>query len=157
MTKIRGGGDNRQYINPKGGLILWHEYAEHIYLHGDLVGRQQSHSGHGRSRQVAYCPCLFHQKKWPDLSHLKGSTAAKPMTQKKPRRYYSQICSQLHSFDNVLILGPDENKFHLKEYMEENIDHLGELNTKVAGHMATGDIIKLVRKYFLKTQSLSTE
>ena len=102
-------------------------------------------------------PVFSTKKKWPDLSHLKGSTAAKPMTQKKPRRYYSQICSQLHSFDDVLILGPDENKFHLKEYMEENIDHLGELNTKVAGHMATGDIIKLVRKYFLKTQSLSTE
>lgn len=102
-------------------------------------------------------PVFSTKKKWPGLSHLKGSTAAQPLSQKIPIPYYSQICSQLYSFDNVLILGPDENKFHLKEYMEENVDKLGKLNTKVAGHMATGDIIKLVRKYFLRTQSLPTE
>ncbi len=64
-------------------------------------------------------------------------------------QYYNDIFSVLPKSETLLILGPDQNKLHFKEFLERESDKVKNIITKVAGHMTTSDIIATVRSYFL--------
>ncbi|TVQ49130.1 MAG: hypothetical protein EA362_04880 [Saprospirales bacterium] len=66
----------------------------------------------------------------------------------KTHRYYNDIFSVLPKSETVLILGPDQHKLHLKEFLEKESDEIIHIITKVAGHMTTSDIISTVRSHF---------
>ena len=64
-------------------------------------------------------------------------------------QYYNDIFSVLPKSETLLILGPDQNKLHFKEFLERESDKIKNIITKVAGHMTTSDVIATVRSYFL--------
>ena len=64
--------------------------------------------------------------------------------------YFKDITSALPKSETLLILGPDQSKFHLKEFLEKETGAFKYLITKVASHMSTSDVVYTVRSFFLK-------
>jgi stalled ribosome rescue protein Dom34 len=65
-------------------------------------------------------------------------------------QYFKDIFSALPESDTLLILGPDQSKLHLKEFLERESGNIKKIVTKVAGHMTTSDIIHSIRNFFFQ-------
>lgn len=67
-------------------------------------------------------------------------------------KFFSEIANILPNPDNILILGPDQTKFMLKDYLEAREGKVHYIHSKVAGHMSTQDIVSTVRNHYYPGQ-----
>lgn len=63
-------------------------------------------------------------------------------------QFFDRILDYLPTDHKIIILGPDETKFDFREYLQKKRPELSSVQTKVAGHMATYDVVETVRNHF---------
>jgi stalled ribosome rescue protein Dom34 len=86
-------------------------------------------------------PVFFHLEK-------KGFLINTSKPKKGYNKFFSEIVNVLPNPDNILILGPDQTKFMLKDYLEAKEGKVHYIHSQVAGHMSTLDIVSTVRNHF---------
>lgn len=64
------------------------------------------------------------------------------------REFFYRISEVIPKSDSIVLIGPDQTKFSLKEYLAETRNDLTILQTRVAGHLGTSDIISTIRSCF---------
>lgn len=86
-------------------------------------------------------PVFFHSGK-------KGFLINSSKPNKRYNNFFSEIENVLPNPDSILILGPDQTKFMLKDYLEAKNGKSDYIHSQVAGHMSTLDIVSTVRNHF---------
>ena len=64
------------------------------------------------------------------------------------RAYFEKVYSFLPTEHRIVIIGPDETKFKFREFLMEQNPEISGVQTKVAGHMATYDLVQTIRNHF---------
>ena len=62
--------------------------------------------------------------------------------------FFNRISEMIPFSDSLVLIGPDSTKFSLKEYLNETRKDITILQTRVAGHLGTSDLISTIRTCF---------